>query len=122
MKNNTFFLRLAVLSLFLLGPTAVFADVTNNLVVPIAPNGDVPTITVACTVGHAYTEALYNNSLTAMLGNYYGLSGGITRKYCETGTITFAGWNMNTVLDSYNGVDGWLGFIKTPFKYVIIDS
>jgi pimeloyl-ACP methyl ester carboxylesterase len=89
--------------------------------IPISPNGDVPTITVSCAVGHAYTEALYNNSLTGILGNY-GLSGGISRKYCETGTISFDGWNMNTVLDSYNGVDNWTSYVHPPFKYVIIDT
>ncbi len=108
--------------LFLSSAGLVHADVTNNLSVAISPNGDVPDITVACTVGHAYTEGLYRNSLTAMLGNYYGLSGGITRKYCETGSISFAGWNMNTALDLYNGVDNWISYVRPIFKYVIIDS
>lgn len=97
-----------------------FADY-QIISVPISPNGDVPTITVSCVIGHAYTEALYNNSLVGILGNY-GLSGGISRKYCETGTISFDGWNMNAVLDSYNGVDNWTSWIHPPFKYVIVDS
>ena len=97
-----------------------FADY-QIISVPISPNGDVPVITVSCTIGRAYTEGLYNNSLSYILGNY-GLSGGISRKYCETGTISFDGFNMNTVLDSYNGVDNWNSWIHPPFKYVIVDS
>lgn len=123
MNKTTRFLGLPFLVIVVfIGGKTVSANDIINLVVPISPTGDVPAITVPCTVGHAYTEGLYNNSVTYILGNYSGISGGITRKYCETGSITFSGWNMNTVLDSYNGVDNWTYYIRPPFKYVIIDS
>jgi hypothetical protein len=98
-----------------------YASVIKQISVRIASNGDVPNITVACAIGHAYTEALYNNTGTLMVGDY-DLSGGTSRAYCATGSITFAGWNMNTVLDSINGVDAWGSYFRTPFKYVIKDS
>lgn len=122
-KNKTWgLIKLStfVVFFFFIFSNSVFADVIN-ISVDISPNGDVPTITVACIVGHAYTEALYNNSLTRMLGSY-GISGGIHRKFCENGTISFDGWNMNDVLDLYGGVDTWGQYIHGPFKYVIIDS
>ena len=98
-----------------------YASVIKQISVRIAPSGDVPNITVACAIGHAYTEALYNNTGMLMVGDY-DLSGGTFRKYCETGSITFAGWNMNTLVDSINGVDAWGSYFRIPFKYVIKDS
>ena len=101
-------------------PTKTFAYSTITAL--ISPNGDVAPITVNCTVGHAYTEAVYNNSLSYMLENYPGISNNVIRQYCATGSITFAGWNMNTLLDSVNGVDNWQSYVRPPFKYEVIDS
>ena len=103
------------LFLFLTFSSKVSANVLTNLSVSVTSSGDIPTVTISCTTGHAYTLTFTNNTGTYLIG-------GIQRLYCSSGTITFNSLNLNTFLTARYAPDNWWMWAHTPVYYVIKDT
>ena len=89
----------------------------NNLPVTISPAGDVSSVAINCTIGRNYTTTLVHRDGNIVSHGY----GVVARKYCTNGTLSFDGFNINSLLTT--GVDPeWWRFVHTPLEYIIKDT
>src|SRR3990167_8651994 len=97
-------------------PQEQFGD-PNNLPVTISPAGDVSSVAINCTIGRNYTTTLVHRDGNIVSHGY----GVVARKYCTNGTLSFDGFNINSLLTT--GVDPeWWRFVHTTLEYIIKDT
>ncbi|KND48217.1 MAG: lecithin-cholesterol acyltransferase [Parcubacteria bacterium C7867-006] len=88
----------------------------NNLPANISLTGDVPRVSINCTIGHDYTLSLVHRE-----DDYVFRSFGVKqREYCVDGVVSFDGFN---IVDFFGGqsISWWLYFY-TPIEYIIKDT
>lgn len=97
-------------------PLAPISD-PANLSASISPSGDVPPVSIECPIGHNYTMSLVHRNGDSVEYSF----GVVDRQYCRFGTVSFAGFNLNTKLTT--SVDSsWWQYIHTPLEYIIKDT
>ncbi len=91
----------------------------GNLDLSIDSQGNIPSVSISCTVGHDYTLALVHEE-----DGVVSYSPGVKQRiYCLTGVITFDGFNLNEQLKLYVDIHYPVYYyIRSPLEYVIKDT
>ncbi len=117
MKSRLVIGFLVALSLFVVFYSKVASADTIGANVLITPEGNVPSVSINCKVGHDYTLSLVHVEGGAVQYSY----GAKQRILCSTGTITFDGFNLNLFLiDQIEPI--WWRYVHTPIEYIIKDT
>lgn len=89
----------------------------NDLPAQVSPNGDVPRVSINCTIGNNYTLSLVHRDGDVVSYSY----GVLERIYCYDGIITFKEFNLNNLLTTQIDPNWWL-YVRTPVEYIIKDT